>query len=117
MNIEDIRDYCLSLPFTSEGLPFDQDTLVFYVKDKMFALCSLEKADRINLKCDPEKAIEYRERFPEVKAGYHMNKKHWNTVILTGNLTNDTIKQWIKDSYYLVVAKMPKKMQETILKA
>lgn len=109
MHIEAYRDFCLSLPFTTEGFPFDQKTLVFKVKNKMFALTDVDSFKSVNLKCDPEKAIELREEYPAIKAGYHMSKKHWNTIELDGSYPDAQLKEWIKDSYRLVVASLPKK--------
>ncbi|MBX0332076.1 MmcQ/YjbR family DNA-binding protein [Pontibacter sp. HSC-14F20] len=109
MNIEDFRDYCLAKPATTEEMPFDQDTLVFKVKGKMFALCSLSEYGKgIALKCDPEQAILLREQYPQVLPGYHMNKQHWNTVLPEAGLPLDILKSLIDDSYTLVVAKLPK---------
>jgi len=109
MNIEEIRIYCLSKKQTTEGLPFGDDTLVFKVKGKMFALMNLEGELRMSLKCDPEEAIRLREKHDAVIPGYHMNKKLWNTVIADGSITDQLIKKWIDDSYKLVVSKLPKK--------
>ena len=108
MNIEEIREYCLSKPMTDEALPFDDETLVFRVCKKMFALIGLEKAAAVNLKCEPERAIELREKHHEITAGYHMNKKHWNTVSLLGNLSDKIIKELIDHSYDLVYNSLPK---------
>lgn len=105
MNIEDIRNYCLSKEGVDEALPFDEDTLVFRVKKKMFLLVSLDNPVYINLKCDPEKAIELREHYPEITPGYHMNKIHWNSVALNGKLTSSLIKELIDHSYELVKGK------------
>jgi len=116
MNIEDIREYCLSKKGADESFPFDEDTLVFKVGDKMFALMSLEEGASINLKCEPEKAIELRERYLEIKPGYHMNKKHWNTVLYNGSLSDKMIKELIDHSYSLVVKGLPKKVRDEILK-
>ncbi len=109
MNIEEIRQYCLNKHSVTESFPFDEVTLVFKVVGKMFALVSIDGELSINLKCDPEKALELREHYPEVLPGYHMNKRLWNTVLLDGTLDNDMIKSWIDDSYDLVVAKLPQK--------
>ncbi len=115
MNIESFREYCLSFPEVTEEFPFDENTLVFKVMGKIFALCDVDEFESINLKCDPVKAIELREEYPGlVEPGYHMNKKHWNTVSMQGNLPDDLIKEWIKDSYDLVVAKLPKRDREKI---
>lgn len=114
MNIEQFRDFCLALPCTTEGFPFGENTLVFKVMDKMFSLCDVDEFESINLKCDPLKALELRERYPEVKPGYHMNKKHWNTIEMQSNLPDDLLEEWITDSYDLVVAKLPKRDRERV---
>lgn len=114
MNIEELRNFCLSLPATSEDLPFDETALVFKVGRKMFVLTSLKGPFWINLKCDPEKAVDLRERYPAVRPGYHMNKKHWNTIDIDGSIPDDLLKQWIKESYELVVKSMTKKEREEI---
>ncbi len=112
MNIEEFREYCLSKKHVTESFPFDQDTLVFKVGGKMFALSGLEsKPQKVNLKCDPEKAIELRSEFEEITPGYHMSKKHWNTVIIEGNLTNKLIKELTDLSYNLVVKGFTIKLQ------
>lgn len=113
MNVEEIRAYCISKKGVSEGFPFDNETLVFKVVDKMFLLMSLEKQPvSINVKCDPEKAVQLRESYPEsVFPGYHMNKLHWNTVVANQGLTSDLIKSFIDDSYQLVVKSLPKAKQ------
>jgi len=109
MDIENVRVYCLSKPGTSESLPFDDTTLVFKVMNKMYCLLNMEPPFSINLKCEPGKAIELREQFEDVQPGYHMNKKHWNTILLDGNLRDNQITQWIDDSYSLVAAGLTKK--------
>lgn len=114
MNIEEIRDYCLAKKYTEESFPFDEDTLVFKVLDKMFLLISLSAPDSINLKCDPEHAIELRERYQEVQPGYHMNKKFWNTVIINGSIPKSELIKMIDHSYDEVVKKLPKKSQALI---
>jgi predicted DNA-binding protein (MmcQ/YjbR family) len=113
MNIEDFRNFCLSLPAVEEDLPFGPDTLVFKVAGKMFALTNIEVFESINLKCDPEKAVELRERYDAVTPGYHMNKKHWNTV-LTDGLPDALLLEWTRESYDLVVKGLPKKVREEI---
>lgn len=115
MNIEEIRAYCLSKVQTTEGLPFGDDTLVFKVKGKIFALMNLEGDLRVNLKCDPEIAIRLREEFDAVIPGYHMNKKLWNTIIVDGRITANQLKKWIDHSYQLVVENLPKKEQIELL--
>ncbi|UYQ94896.1 MmcQ/YjbR family DNA-binding protein [Chitinophaga horti] len=109
MNLEKFRDYCLSLKGTSEKFPFDESTLVFYVMNKMFALTSVEFFASANLKCDPDLAVELRERYAAVEPGYHMNKKHWNTVLMDGTIPDKLILEWTKHSYDLVVAGLTKK--------
>ncbi len=107
MNIETIREYNLQKPFVTEGFPFGEETLVFKVKEKIFFLAGLDSSPlQFNVKCDPDKAIELREEYPEsVLPGYHMNKKHWNTIIVDGRLTAKQLKELIDDSYDLVVKK------------
>jgi predicted DNA-binding protein (MmcQ/YjbR family) len=116
MNIEDFREYCLSKNGVSESFPFDETTLVFKVMDKMFALTDTEDDFSINLKCEPEKAIELRERYPAVKPGYHMSKKHWNTVIIDGSVDDEILYKWIDDSYNLIVSKLTKALRESLSK-
>ena len=109
MNIEQIREYCLKKKGVTEELPFDEETLVFKVAGKIFLLASLESIPlQINLKCDPEKAIDLREEFESVQPGYHMNKRHWNTIIIDGSVSIRKIFEWIDDSYNLVVAGLNK---------
>ena len=108
MNIEELREYCISKPHTTEGLPFDDVSLVFKVKGKIFAILSLDGPPRINLKCDPERAIELREEYSCVIPGYHMNKKLWNTVYIDGSVQAGIIKEWIDHSYELILASLPK---------
>lgn len=103
MNIETLRDYCLAKPDVEESLPFGPDTLVFKVKGKIFLLCSLDEAElRFNVKCDPERALELREEYACVLPGYHMNKKHWNTIVVDGSAGNKLLREWIDHSYELV---------------
>src|SRR5882757_3420891 len=110
MNIEELRDYCLQKPAVTEGMPFGEDTLVFKVAGKMFALLSLDAVPpRANLKCDPDRALELRDRYEQVLSGYHMNKKHWNTVILDGAIPSATIVEMIDHSYHLVQSKAKKR--------
>lgn len=107
MNIEDIRTLCLSFENVEECLPFDEYTLVYKVYGKMFALLSIDETELFNVKCDPEKAIELRERHSFVTPGFHMNKKHWNTVDYRQALQSQ-IAEWLTDSYNLVLASVPK---------
>jgi predicted DNA-binding protein (MmcQ/YjbR family) len=111
LNIEELRDYCLQKPGTIEGLPFGEEILVFKVAEKIFLLIGLTEANRFNVKCDPELAIELRERYPEVIPGYHMNKKLWNTVYMDGSLTRRELCEMIDHSYAQVVKSLPKKIQ------
>lgn len=111
MNIEEFREYCMSKPGVTEEFPFGEDTLVFKVMGKMFALTNLEGDWSLNLKCDPERAIELREKFPAIQPGYHMSKVHWNTVMMDGSLNSDFVLQLIDHSYQLVVDKLPGKLK------
>jgi len=113
MHIDEFRDYCLSKTASEECFPFDEKTLVFKVMGKMFALTSLDADDfRVNLKCDPDRAIELRESHEDIIAGYHMSKKHWNTLILEDSiLDEDLILNLIDHSYDLVVKGLPKKLK------
>jgi predicted DNA-binding protein (MmcQ/YjbR family) len=114
VNIEEVRDYCLTKPGVTEDMPFGEDTLVFRVCEKLFLLTSLSQGDRFNVKCDPERAIELREQHSEVQPGYHMNKKHWNTVHINGNLNRREICELIDHSYELVLKNLPKNTREQI---
>ncbi|MDN3581744.1 MmcQ/YjbR family DNA-binding protein [Mucilaginibacter flavus] len=114
MNIEELRDYCLQKPGVTEGFPFGEETLVFKIAEKIFLLIGLTDANRFNVKCDPELAIELRERHSEVIPGYHMNKKMWNTVYMDGALTNKELRDMIDHSYEQVVKSLPKKTQAEI---
>lgn len=110
MNIEEFRTYCLSKKFSEEGFPFGIDTLVFKVKGKIFAITSLnDEVFKVNLKCDPEKAIELRDSYQEIKPGYHMNKRHWNTIEFESRLSNKLLKELIDHSYQLIVLSLPSK--------
>ncbi len=108
MNIEDLRLYCLSRKGVTEEFPFDETTLVYKVMGKMFALTDSEGEFSMNLKCDPDKAIELREKYTAVQPGYHMNKKHWNTIYLDGSISDELLISWIDNSYNLVVDKLTK---------
>ncbi|WP_075591038.1 MmcQ/YjbR family DNA-binding protein [Labilibacter marinus] len=114
MNIEEFREYCLSKKGTTEEFPFDEVTLVFKVLGKMYALTSLNKNFSVNLKCDPEKAIALREEYETIQPGYHMNKRHWNTVEMEGSLKIELLKKMIDHSYELVVSKLTKKQKEEL---
>ena len=112
MNIESVRDYCLALPMASEDFPFDETTLVFRVQGKIFAMIDLEDTTWFVLKCDPEYALELRERYVEIEGAWHMNKRHWNQINLSGSLSDSLIESLIRHSYALVVSKLPKRIKE-----
>ncbi|NDK54473.1 MmcQ/YjbR family DNA-binding protein [Pontibacter fetidus] len=115
MHIEALREYCLAKPGTTEELPFDEDTLVFKVCGKMYALCSINEFENgIALKCDPEHAVILREQYVQIKPGYHMNKQHWNTVLPEAGLPEQLLKSLIDDSYALVASKLTKAQKLTI---
>lgn len=115
MNIEEFRHYCLAKKAVTEEFPFDTVTLVFKVAGKMFALTGLDaETFSVNLKCDPEYALELRERYPEVQEGYHMNKKHWNTILFEGSLDDALLMSLIDHSYDLVVKGLPKKIRDEL---
>jgi predicted DNA-binding protein (MmcQ/YjbR family) len=114
MNVETLREYCLSKPGVEESLPFDESTLVFKVGGKMFALFSLDDELSINLKCDPERAIELRENHSAIIPGYHMNKKHWNTLMIDGSLPDKLIFELIDHSYNLVFNSLPAKVRQSL---
>lgn len=106
MNIEQLRDYAISLPDVTEGFPFRETVLVFKAGGKMFLLVPLDTETlQFNVKCDPERAIQLREEYPCILPGYHMSKIHWNTIIVDGTLTNKQLKEMVLDSYNLVVKK------------
>lgn len=115
MNIEEFREYCLEKKGVTEELPFDETTLVYKVLGKMFALTDTESDFSINLKCDLEKVIELREEYPDsVLPGFHMNKKHWNTIMIDGRVSDKLLYAWIDDSYSLIVEKFTKGMKEKL---
>jgi predicted DNA-binding protein (MmcQ/YjbR family) len=115
MNIESFRQFCLKKPGVTEHFPFDESTLVFKVMGKMFALTDIYQVPMtINLKCDPEKALELREQYEAVIPGWHMDKKHWNTVIIDHTIADKVIQGWVDDSYDLVVQGLSKKARATL---
>ncbi len=114
MNVEQIREHCISKREVTESFPFNEFVLVFKVAGKMFALIDLGAPDSINLKCDPEKAIELREHHEEITPGFHMNKKHWNTVMINGLLKKKLIFELIDHSYEMVVKSMGKKAEKIL---
>ena len=106
MNVEEIRNYALSMNDVEETMPFGPDNLVFKINSKIFLLLSLDSDPvRFNVKCDPENAIQMREEFSSILPGYHMNKKHWNTIMVNGELNNEFLKKMIDQSYELVKKK------------
>ncbi len=112
MNIETLRDYCLNKDFVTESFPFDEDTLVFKVMGKMFLLVSLSSLPlSINVKFHEDLITDLRAAYPCVTPGYHMNKNHWNTVIIDGSVGTKQLKEWIDISYELVVKSIPKKIK------
>src|SRR5574338_256032 len=112
MNIEQVREYCLSKKGVTEELPFDEESPVYKVMGKIFLIASLTPPFSINIKCDPEKAVDLRERYPAVTPGYHMDKRHWNTVEIEGTIRNSLIEEWIDHSYELVVKGLKKSLRE-----
>ncbi|WP_397445363.1 MmcQ/YjbR family DNA-binding protein [Polaribacter sp. R77954] len=119
MNIEQLRDFCITKKGVTEHFPFDEVTLVFKVMNKMFALSGLDKWEKgvesINLKCDPEKALELRAEFEGINPGFHMNKKHWNTVVLnSADVSDDLVRELINHSYDVVVKGLTKKVQKEL---
>ena len=117
MNIESLRDLCIQLPGVTEEFPFGEETLVYKVRGKIFLLTSLDTPDfRFNVKCSPEKALELRDQYTCVLPGYHMNKKHWNTIVADGSVPARLLREWVLDSYQLVVESLPKKVQSELIK-
>ncbi len=118
MDIETFRAFCLALPGVEETFPFGPDTLVYKVMGKVFALTGLDdERFNVNLKCDPERAVEWREEYPGlIMPGWHMNKKHWNTIVVDGSVSQRLIKEWIDDSYDLVVQSLPKKTRDLVFR-
>lgn len=112
MTLEDLQAYCARKPGVSWDTPFGPDVLVFRVVGKMFALAPINVFSTLNLKCDPERAIELRERYEGITPGYHMNKQHWNTVDVTGSVPEKLIRDLVDHSYELVRASLPKKVRE-----
>jgi predicted DNA-binding protein (MmcQ/YjbR family) len=109
MDLAEFREYCLTKPGAKEGTPFGPDVLVYKVGGKMFALAALDEVPpTANLKCDPDLALDLRDRYEQVKPGYHMNKKHWNTVEIEGSIPAVELRKMIDHSYQLVVESLPK---------
>lgn len=114
MNIEDFRTFCMAKKGVTEEFPFDETTLVFKVMGKIFAMATLEGELSIYLKCDPELAIELREQYPAVQPGYHMSKKHWNTISIDGSIPSLLIFEWTDHSYHLVIKGLTKKLKDKL---
>ncbi len=114
MNVEQYRNYCMSKPGTTEEFPFDEETLVFKVMGKMYSLTGVDSFQSVNLKCDPTLAIELREKFVGVKPGYHMNKKHWNTIMTDGSFSDENLMKWTDHSYDLVVGGLSKTLKDEL---
>jgi predicted DNA-binding protein (MmcQ/YjbR family) len=114
VNIETYRAYCLSKKGVTEEFPFGPETLVYKVMGKVFALTNIDGFSSINLKADPEHAVELREQYLSVMPGYHMNKKHWNTVLMDGSIADKLILTWIDDSYRLVASSLTKSLKSAL---
>lgn len=115
MNIESLREYCLHKPYVTESLPFDEVTLVFKVMNKMFAIIPTDEVElSIALKCNPEWAVELREKHTSIVPGFHLNKQHWNTVKVDGSISDSFIKELVDHSYNLIVQSLPKKLRDTM---
>jgi predicted DNA-binding protein (MmcQ/YjbR family) len=113
MNIEDVRNFCLQLPNTSESFPFDDVSLVFKVENKMFLLLPLDAEEpQISVKCEPDRAISLRQKYNAVEGAYHFNKKYWNTIYLNRDMPTAEIELWIIHSFREVISKLPKKVQQ-----
>ncbi len=116
MDLEDFREHCLNKPHVTESTPFGEDVLVFKVAGKMFALAALDEIPAtVNLKCDPDVALELRDRYEQVRPGYHMNKKHWNTVEIDHGISETELRKMIDHSYGLVVQSLPKAVRAKLL--
>ena len=109
MKVESLREYCLSLPLATEDFPFDETTLVFRVVGKIFAMLDLERPDVVSLKCNPDYALQLREEHPEISGAWHMNKKYWNQVNLSGHLEDEFVQGLVRHSYAEVVKKLTRK--------
>ena len=119
MSIEEIRNYCLSLPYVEETMPFDDTTIVYKVGGKWFAVTDLEENNKVVVKCDPDLAIELRDRHEEITAAWHFNKRHWNAIALNGDLAESFIYEQVRNSYMLVIHKnvTPRALRIEILNA
>ncbi len=115
MNIEEVYEFCLAIPGACVEFPFDNSTLVFKVMNKMFAVLPLEKKDLLIVKCDPEKAIDLRERYCDINPAWHFNKKYWNQINLSGSVKDSLVKELIMHSYEQVLEKLPKYLRVQLL--
>ena len=117
MDVLTFRDYCLSLPMTEETTPFDETTLVYKVGGRMYALADMVDFTAVSVKCDPDRAVELRERYAEVQAGFHLSKRHWNTIRTNGDLPDAFLREQIRNSYLLVLRQnvTPKALREELL--
>ncbi len=116
MNIEEVRDFCLSLPYAREDCPFGPEVVAFRLCGKIFAMLNLKDTSWFVLKCDPEKAVELRETHSEIRPAWHMNKRHWNQIDLSGNLADSFIEDLIRHSYELVTSKLTKKERTALFR-
>ncbi len=114
MNLEKVREHCLSKKGVTESLPFNEDSPVYKVMGKIFLIANLIPPISINVKCDPEKAVDLRERYYCVTPGYHMNKLHWNTVLLDNSVKDELVLEWIDNSYNLIIQKLKKSLREEL---
>ena len=114
MTLADFREHCARFPGFTEDLPFDENTLAFRVGGKIFALMDVDLFESVNLKCDPERAIDLREEYAGIIPGYHMNKAHWNTVACDGSVPDPLLLELARHSYDLVRASLPKKLRDTL---
>lgn len=115
MHIDDLRDLCLSLKGVEETLPFGPDNLVFKVMGKIFCIIAMDEVPmRCNVKCNPETALALREQYTGVLGGYHMDKKHWNTLVFDGTLPEGLVRQWVTDSHGLVAGSLPKRLRDEL---
>ena len=111
MNIETVRDYCLSLPLVTEDFPFDDQTLAFRIMDRIFACMDMERPEWVTMKCNPDRALELREEYVEIEGAWHWNKKYWNQIHLNGSVPDELIRELIEHAYQEVWKKLPKKLR------
>ena len=115
MDLAEFREYCLTKLGASEGTPFGPDVLIYKVGGKMFALAAFDEVPTtVNLKCDPDLALDLRDRYEQVRPGYHMNKKHWNSVMLDGSVPGDEVREMVEHAYTVVVAGLPRTVRDKL---